>query len=192
MRSVFRVFPADFLRLIRPIVPRHITVLFQVFIRFATGEVLHTHRSRKSSKNPVADDGSRCDAVGVHFYVRVISSQMERWRPVRVIFRTYEHIAQGRSYGLRSPSCEFSIARTCVLRRGWMHLESSRLISRRSISRPTESPSGALPGPTSSSMYGPVQQRASLGTNANDLRAGPSVGAFETYLLSPLMVLSSS
>ena len=49
------------------------------------GEVLHALRSGKSSEDSVANDGSQCDAVGVHFHVHVINSQLEGWRQVRAL-----------------------------------------------------------------------------------------------------------
>ena len=70
-----------------------------------------------------------------------------------------------------------------------MRLESSWLVSRRSRFRPTRSPSGALPGPTSSTLYGPVQQCASFDTNVNDFRDDPSAGAFRICLPPPLIVV---
>ena len=71
----------------------------------SAGEVLHAHRSRKSSGNPVTNDGSWCDRVGTR---SMFTSSTVKWKGgdrSECLFRTYKLIAQGRNCGLRSPSC---------------------------------------------------------------------------------------
>ena len=71
----------------------------------SAGEVLYAHRSRKSSENPVTNDGSWCDRVGIR---SMFTSSTVKWKGgdrSECLFRTYKLIAQGRKCGLRSPSC---------------------------------------------------------------------------------------
>ena len=159
----------------------------------SAGEVLHAHRSRKSSENPVTNDGSWCDRVGVR---SMFTSSTVKWKGgdrFEYLFRTYELIAQGRNCGLRSPSCGLlHLLHLRTKTRALMSFESLWLLSKRSRFRPTRSLSGAFPIPTSSILYGPVPQCVSFDTNANDLRDDPSAGAFRTCLPPPLIVLLSS
>ena len=84
----------------------------------SAGEVLHAHRSRKSSENPVTTDGSWCDRVGIRSMFTSSTVKCKGGDRSECLFRTYKLSPRAEIAVFALPRAGCSISCICVLRRG--------------------------------------------------------------------------